>query len=180
VTERELLARTAAIAADYLETLDTRPVRPERRYREMLALLDSPLPEHPTDPAVVVEELAAVAEPGIMAIGSGRWFGFVAGGALPGSLASDWLVSAWDQNTGLAEPTPSTSALEASPAGGCSSCSGFPPTPRSRSSPGVRWPTSRVSRPRGTPSTGAPAGTFRDGDSRARRRCASSWAAHAT
>jgi glutamate/tyrosine decarboxylase-like PLP-dependent enzyme len=112
VTERELLARTAAIAADYLETLDTRPVRPERRYREMLALLDSPLPEHPTDPAVVVEELAAVAEPGIMAIGSGRWFGFVAGGALPASLASDWLVSAWDQNTGLAEPTPSTSALE--------------------------------------------------------------------
>ena len=113
MTERELLARTAAIAADYLETLDTRPVRPERRYREMLALLDSPLPEHPTDPAVVVEELAAVAEPGIMAIGSGRWFGFVAGGALPGSLASDWLVSAWDQNTGLAEPTPATSALEA-------------------------------------------------------------------
>jgi glutamate/tyrosine decarboxylase-like PLP-dependent enzyme len=112
VTERELLARTAAIAADYLETLDTRPVRPERRYREMLALLDGPLPEHPTDPAVVVEELAAVAEPGIMAIGSGRWFGFVAGGALPASLASDWLVSAWDQNTGLAEPTPSTSALE--------------------------------------------------------------------
>ena len=112
MTERELLARTAAIAADYLETLDTRPVRPERRYREMLALLDSPLPEHPTDPAVVVEELAAVAEPGIMAIGSGRWFGFVAGGALPASLASDWLVSAWDQNTGLAEPTPSTSALE--------------------------------------------------------------------
>ena len=47
-----------------------------------------------------------------MAIGSGRWFGFVAGGALPASLASDWLVSAWDQNTGLAEPTPSTSALE--------------------------------------------------------------------
>ena len=112
MTERELLARTAAIAADYLETLDTRPVRPERRYREMLALLDSPLPEHPTDPAVVVEELAAVAEPGIMASGSGRWFGFVAGGALPASLASDWLVSAWDQNTGLAEPTPSTSALE--------------------------------------------------------------------
>ena len=32
VTERELLARTAALAADYLETLDTRPIRPERGY----------------------------------------------------------------------------------------------------------------------------------------------------
>jgi glutamate/tyrosine decarboxylase-like PLP-dependent enzyme len=32
---------------------------------------------------------------------------------VPSSLAADWLVSAWDQNTGLAEPTPATSALEA-------------------------------------------------------------------
>ena len=113
MTERELLARTAELAADYLETLDTRPVRPERRYREMFELLDRPLPEQASDPLAVVEELAEAAEPGLMAIGSGRWFGFVAGGALPASLASDWLVSAWDQNTGLAEPTPATSALEA-------------------------------------------------------------------
>jgi glutamate/tyrosine decarboxylase-like PLP-dependent enzyme len=49
----------------------------------------------------------------VMAIGSGRWYGFVAGGSVPSSLAADWLVSAWDQNTCLAEPTPATSALEA-------------------------------------------------------------------
>jgi glutamate/tyrosine decarboxylase-like PLP-dependent enzyme len=113
VTERELLARTAALAADYLETLDTRPIRPERGYREMYELFDRAVPERPADPADVVEELAAVGEQGVMAIGSGRWYGFVAGGAVPSSLAADWLVSAWDQNTGLAEPTPATSALEA-------------------------------------------------------------------
>jgi glutamate/tyrosine decarboxylase-like PLP-dependent enzyme len=113
VTERELLARTAELAADYLDTLDTRPVRPAQGYREMLAALDRPLPEHGSDPRAVVDELVRAAEPGIMAIGSGRWFGFVAGGALPASLAADWLVSSWDQNTGLAEPTPATAALEA-------------------------------------------------------------------
>ena len=113
MTERELLARTAALAADYLETLDTRPIRPERGYREMHELFDRAVPERPADPAEVVEELAAVGEQGVMAIGSGRWYGFVAGGAVPSSLAADWLVSAWDQNTGLAEPTPATSALEA-------------------------------------------------------------------
>ena len=113
MTERELLARTAALAADYLETLDTRQIRPERGYREMHELFDRAVPDRPADPAEVVEELAAVGEQGVMAIGSGRWYGFVAGGAVPSSLAADWLVSAWDQNTGLAEPTPATSALEA-------------------------------------------------------------------
>jgi glutamate/tyrosine decarboxylase-like PLP-dependent enzyme len=113
VTERELLARTAALAADYLETLDTRPIRPERGYREMLAALDASVPDGPSEPAAVVEELAQAADEGITAMGSGRYFGFVIGGALPASLAADWLVSAWDQNTGLAEPTPATSALEA-------------------------------------------------------------------
>lgn len=38
---------------------------------------------------------------GLMGMGSGRFFGFVIGGAVPAALAADWLVTAWDQNTGL-------------------------------------------------------------------------------
>jgi glutamate/tyrosine decarboxylase-like PLP-dependent enzyme len=110
--EGALLARTAELAAGYIESVDTRPIRPERTYRELLEAFDGPLPEGEADAAAVVEELAALAEPGLTAMGSGRYFGFVIGGALPASLAADWLVSAWDQNTGLAEPTPATSAIE--------------------------------------------------------------------
>lgn len=94
MTERELPRRTADIAGDYLETLDTRPIRPDRRYREMFELLDRPLPEGPSEPLAVIEELSAQAAAGIMAMGSGRWYGFVADGAVPSSLAADWLVSA--------------------------------------------------------------------------------------
>jgi glutamate/tyrosine decarboxylase-like PLP-dependent enzyme len=78
----------------------------------MHAALDAPVPESSSDPLDVVEELAVSLEPGITAMGSGRFFGFVIGGALPATIAADWLVSAWDQNTCLAEPTPATCALE--------------------------------------------------------------------
>jgi glutamate/tyrosine decarboxylase-like PLP-dependent enzyme len=112
VTERELLARTAAIAADYVESLDARPVGPASSYREMHAALDAPLPDGPSEPVAVVEEMTRLLDPGITAMGSGRFFGFVIGGALPAAVAADWLVSTWDQNSGLAEPTPATAALE--------------------------------------------------------------------
>lgn len=113
MTERELLARAAEIAADYLGTLDARAVGAALDYRAMHERLDRPVPEGPTEAGEVVEELVRDAEDGLVAMGSGRYFGFVIGGALPAATAVDWLVSTWDQNTGLAEVTPATSAIEA-------------------------------------------------------------------
>ena len=111
--ERTLLSRTAELAVRYLETLSTRPIRPDADYATMLKAVDGPVPDEGLDPLELVDELATTAEPGLTAMGSGRYFGFVIGGALPASLAADWLVSAWDQNAGLAQPTPAVSALEA-------------------------------------------------------------------
>ena len=79
--ERALLIRTAELAAQYLETLATRPIRPDADYAAMLRVVDGPVPEEGTDPIALVDELAAVAEPGLTAMGSGRYFGFVIGGA---------------------------------------------------------------------------------------------------
>src|SRR5436190_13597792 len=54
----------------------------------------------------------AVEAGGLMAMDSGRFFGFVIGGSVPAALGADWLVSAWDQNTGLFAPTPATAVIE--------------------------------------------------------------------
>ncbi|MBM3678149.1 MAG: aspartate aminotransferase family protein, partial [Actinobacteria bacterium] len=110
--EAALLRRTTEIAVDFLASLDTRPVAPAADYAASLRAFDGPLPDRPRAPADVVEELARLAEPGLMGTQSGRFFGFVIGGSLPAALAADWLCSTWDQNTGLAEVTPSTSAIE--------------------------------------------------------------------
>ena len=110
--ERELLRRTADIAADFLETLDTRAVFPAIGVDELLAPLGGPLPDEPAEPMAVLEHLAAAADPGVVASQSGRYFGFVVGASLPAALAADWLASTWDQNLGLLALGPSALVME--------------------------------------------------------------------
>ena len=109
---RALLGRTAELASDFLESLDDRPVFPRTSVAELRKALGGPLPEEPTAPEDVVESLVAAADQGIVAMPSGRYFGFVIGGGLPAALAADWLTSAWDQNAGLYVGGPSASVVE--------------------------------------------------------------------
>ena len=109
---RDLLRRTAELAADYLESLDGRPVFPRVEPEQLREALGRPLPPGPSAAESVVDELASAAEPGVVAMGSGRYFGFVIGGGLPAALAADWLTSAWDQNAGLYAGGPSASVVE--------------------------------------------------------------------
>lgn len=99
-------------ATAFLSTLADRPVWPRAGLDDMLAVFGGPLPESGTPAAEVIEEMAAHAGPGLVAIPGGRFFGFVIGGTHPAALAADWLVSAWDQNSGSSLLTPTTVALE--------------------------------------------------------------------
>ena len=110
----ESLAKAHEHVRRWLSSLDKRPVGPRVTANDLLDEFGGPLPEHGTDPVDVVDELAAKADPGLMAIGSGRFFGWVMGGTLPAGLAADWMVSGWDQNAGMRYSTPATAALEES------------------------------------------------------------------
>ncbi len=109
---RDLLRRTAELAADFLDSLDDRPVFPRASVDELRDALGAPLADRATDPQEVIEQLAAAVDPGIVAMPSGRYFGFVIGGGLPASLAADWLASAWDQNAGLYVGGPAAAVVE--------------------------------------------------------------------
>ncbi len=106
------LARAQTHAREWLATVGHRPVRPQRGADELAADFGGALPEVGEEAAEVVDRLARLAEPGLMAMGSGRFFGWVVGGTLPAALGADWMVSAWDQNTGLRTATPAMAAAE--------------------------------------------------------------------
>jgi glutamate/tyrosine decarboxylase-like PLP-dependent enzyme len=106
------LDRASVHARSWLASLPDRTVPPQRDANEIVLDLGGRLPEGPTPAADVIDLLAEGVGPGLMAMPSGRFFGWVIGGALPAALAADWLTSAWDQNTGLRFATPGTSGAE--------------------------------------------------------------------
>jgi glutamate/tyrosine decarboxylase-like PLP-dependent enzyme len=99
-------------AGRWLDSLATRPVPPRASVAEVTAALGPDLPAGPAPASEVIDLLAAACEPGLTAMPSGRFYGFVIGGTHPAALAADWLVSAWDQNAVLRVLSPAHAAVE--------------------------------------------------------------------
>jgi glutamate/tyrosine decarboxylase-like PLP-dependent enzyme len=110
--ERKILERVLEEATAFLDGLPDRRVAARTDVDGVAAALRRPLPDEGVEPLEAVEELIAGAEPGILAIPSGRFFGWVMGGVLPATLAADWLTSTWDQNAGLLVSSPAAAGAE--------------------------------------------------------------------
>lgn len=106
------LEAAARHATAWLDSLPGRHVGPAVEAHDLTDVFGGSLPDQGLPADDVVDFLARAAEPGLMAMPSGRFFGWVIGGTLPAALATDWLVSAWDQNAGLRYATPAMAAIE--------------------------------------------------------------------
>lgn len=107
-----VLDRTAAHAATFLQTLPSRPIAPTATVGELQKRLGKALPEAGMPAETVIDELVRDAEGGLMGSGNGRFFGWVIGGTLPVALAADWLTSAWDQNAASNVTAPAEAVVE--------------------------------------------------------------------
>jgi glutamate/tyrosine decarboxylase-like PLP-dependent enzyme len=112
VDERKILERVLEEATGFLNDLPGRRVAARTDVEGVATALRRPLPEEGAEPLEVIEELIAGAEPGVVAMPSGRFFGWVIGGVLPAALAADWLTSTWDQNAGLLASSPAAAGAE--------------------------------------------------------------------
>src|SRR5439155_23606232 len=103
VADREklslLLDKARQFAGQYIDSLEERPVFPDEKSLRAMDALVEPLPENPSDPFLVLDQLQEIGAPPVGTQTGGRYFGFVNGGALPVGLAAGRVADVWDQNT---------------------------------------------------------------------------------
>lgn len=106
------LERAAQLAAQYLQTLDDCRVDDALEPAKLRDRLAKELTTEGVPSQQVIEELFDDAGAGLLNTSSGRFFGWVIGGALPVSIAAEWLTAAWDQNAGASACAPSAAIVE--------------------------------------------------------------------
>lgn len=111
-TLRRLLEEAARRGIEYREQSPSRSVAPTPEAVSNVKQFIEPLPENGTADFDVLAQLDDVGTPAAVAMTGPRFFGFVIGGSLPVTLASNWLTAAWDQNDVMYEVTPATATLE--------------------------------------------------------------------
>ena len=112
VRQRAALERAMAHSLAFLGGLDTASVAATTSLAEMRRRFDRPLAEAGVDPAAMIDELARGVDGGLVGSAGGRFYGWVIGGGLPGSVAADWLTSTWNQNAGLYATSPVAAVIE--------------------------------------------------------------------
>ena len=108
----DLLTDAAERSINYRENNVERNVAPSSSAVKGVAAFVEPMPERGTNDSEVLALLDTIGSPATMAMAGPRFFGFVIGGSLPVTVATNWLTTAWDQNVGMHEVTPATSTLE--------------------------------------------------------------------
>jgi glutamate/tyrosine decarboxylase-like PLP-dependent enzyme len=123
-----ILSRVAEAVATYRQGLPTARVSPSASRSEVRAALDPVLPEVGEETGLVLDQLVAGAQAGLMGSAGPRYFGFVVGGSPDAALAADWLTSGWDQVAFNEATSPAALAFEDVAGGWLKDLLGIPAT----------------------------------------------------
>ena len=121
-----VIDEAARLAGEFLDGLPERHVGATAGLDELRLRLTHPLTDDGEDAHVVIRDLAADVDAGLVASAGPRYFGYVIGGSLPVAVAADWLSSAWDQNAGGYGVSPAIAVAEDVAAGWVRELLGLP------------------------------------------------------
>ena len=107
-----VLDRARDLGLAYLRDVAARHVGGTATQASLRAALAGRCRKVRTNRSTSSKALAAAADPGIVATVGPRYFGFVTGGAVPVTVAADWLASVWDQNGALYVMSPASAVME--------------------------------------------------------------------
>lgn len=109
---RTILQDAAERGIRYREDIAERRVGPSPDAVASVGRFEEVLTDGGRDAADTLALLDEVGSAASVAMSAPRFFGFVIGGSMPVTVATNWLTTAWDQNAVMNEVTPAVSMLE--------------------------------------------------------------------
>lgn len=109
---KDLFEQAKKAAFEYLKIKDQNAIVPGLDAIQLLSEFDEPLPDNVGDPVELLEQLSRIGNQTVVNQNTGRYFGFVNGGALPVAIAAKWLADMWDQNAALQVMSPLSAKIE--------------------------------------------------------------------
>jgi len=111
-THKSVLAHAFALAQHYQESRTRPQPRPEISADTLRDAFNIDLPEKGRFPTDVIDALNLAAQPGLMGNTGSNFFGWVMGASSQVGIAADLLTSAWGQNAGIYQTSPSAAIAE--------------------------------------------------------------------
>ncbi|RBW60834.1 aspartate aminotransferase family protein [Tenacibaculum sp. E3R01] len=112
IRSKEIFNQVQQYSYEYLNSIFNRNVYPSEEALDNLSVFNEELPENSTKATKVIEQLNTYGNPATTATLGGRYFGFVAGSAVPVGLAAKSLGTYWDQAPAMNVLSPIGSKLE--------------------------------------------------------------------
>jgi glutamate/tyrosine decarboxylase-like PLP-dependent enzyme len=109
---RRILQDAAERSIRYREDIARRRVAPSPESVAAVGQFDEPLTDAGLDAEATLALLDEIGSPASVGMSAPRFFGFVIGGSMPVTVATNWLTTAWDQNAVMNEVTPAVAMLE--------------------------------------------------------------------
>ena len=122
----KLYVRAAREAARHRRHAADRPVAGTASREDAWEAFGGRLPNHPTPPGKVLDQLLEAADGHLVGTVGPRYFGFVIGGSTPAATAADMLAVGWDQCAFNAVMSPAAAAAERAAGGWLKDLLGLP------------------------------------------------------